>query len=50
VAYNEYGEAFGAISASRPALRFPDNRIASLGKRVREAAPSITAAVGGQMG
>jgi IclR family acetate operon transcriptional repressor len=50
VVYNEYGEAFGAISASGPALRLPDHRIASLGKRVREAALSITAALGGQMG
>jgi IclR family acetate operon transcriptional repressor len=48
VIYNEYAEPFGAISVSGPALRFSDQRIPLLGRLVREAAFSITAALGGQ--
>jgi IclR family acetate operon transcriptional repressor len=48
VIYNEYAEPFGAISVSGPALRFSDQRAPLLGTLVREAASSITAALGGQ--
>jgi IclR family acetate operon transcriptional repressor len=48
VIYNEYAEPFGAISVSGPALRIPDQRVPLLGTLVREAAFSITAALGGQ--
>jgi IclR family acetate operon transcriptional repressor len=48
VIYNEYAEPFGAISVSGPALRISDQRIPLLGTLVREAAFSITAALGGQ--
>jgi IclR family acetate operon transcriptional repressor len=48
VIYNEYAEPFGAISVSGPALRFSDQRVPLLGRLVREAAFSITAALGGQ--
>jgi IclR family acetate operon transcriptional repressor len=46
--YNEYAEPFGAISVSGPALRISDQRVPLLGRLVREAAFSITAALGGQ--
>jgi IclR family acetate operon transcriptional repressor len=48
VIYNEYAEPFGAISISGPALRISDQRVPLLGTLVREAAFSITAALGGQ--
>jgi IclR family acetate operon transcriptional repressor len=48
VIYNEYAEPFGAISVSGPALRISDQRVPLLGRLVREAAFSITAALGGQ--
>ena len=48
VIYNEYAEPFGAISVSGPPLRISDQRIPLLGTLVREAAFSITAALGGQ--
>jgi IclR family transcriptional regulator, acetate operon repressor len=47
--YNEHGDAFSAISISGPALRFPHSRIPSLGRFVKEAAQSITAALGGRI-
>lgn len=49
VIYNEYAEPFGAISVSGPALRFSDQRVPLLGTFVREAALSITAALGGEI-
>ena len=48
VIYNEYAEPFGAISISGPALRISDQRVPLLGTLVREAAFSITTALGGQ--
>jgi IclR family acetate operon transcriptional repressor len=47
--YNEHGEALGALSISGPALRFPHRRIPSLGVLVKDAAQTMTAALGGRI-
>ncbi len=44
---DEHGEPAGAVSLSGPAVRLPDERIASLGTLVRETAEAISAAFGG---
>lgn len=45
--YNVYGEAIAGISVSGPDTRFPDNKIAELGLKVRRAADEVTALIGG---
>jgi len=44
---DEHGEPAGAVSLSGPAVRLPDERIATLGTLVRETAEAIGAAFGG---
>jgi IclR family acetate operon transcriptional repressor len=45
--FNEHGEAMAAISASGPATRISDERLAVLGRIIAEAAAEITIALGG---
>jgi IclR family transcriptional regulator, acetate operon repressor len=44
---DEHGEPTGAVSLSGPAVRLPDERIATLGALVRKTAEAISAAFGG---
>jgi IclR family transcriptional regulator, acetate operon repressor len=46
--YDEHGEALAAISASGPATRIGDQRLADLGRMVADTAREITTAVGGK--
>ncbi len=47
VVFNENAEAVGAVSLSGPMARIPDERIALLGRLVRDKADAITAQLGG---
>jgi IclR family transcriptional regulator, acetate operon repressor len=47
--YDEHGEALAAISASGPATRIPNERLADLGRMVVGTAQEITKAVGGRL-
>jgi IclR family acetate operon transcriptional repressor len=47
--YDEHGEALAAISASGPAARIPNERLADLGRMVAGTAREITKAVGGRL-
>jgi IclR family acetate operon transcriptional repressor len=46
--FDEYGEAIAGISISGPAVRLPDERVATLGPVVRAAAEELTKAMGGR--
>ncbi|MCP8896599.1 helix-turn-helix domain-containing protein [Shinella daejeonensis] len=46
--FDEYGEAIAGISISGPAVRLPDERIATLGPAIRTAADDLTRAMGGR--
>lgn len=46
--FDEYGEAIAGISISGPAVRLPDERIATLGPAIRAAADDLTRAMGGR--
>lgn len=47
--FDENGEPIAALSISAPTARAGDERLASLGAKVRETADAITAALGGQV-
>ena len=46
--HDEHGEALAAISMSGPRARITDDRIASLGRQVRDTAQAISHAMGGR--
>src|SRR5262245_7977584 len=45
--FNEFAEPVGGISISGPTVRVTPDRLAAIGPRVREAAASVTALIGG---
>ena len=47
--FDEYGEAVAGISVSGPAVRLPDEKIASVGPVVQAAAKALTEAMGGRL-
>lgn len=47
--YNNFGEAIAGISVSGPSVRFPDQVIAKLGPKVKQAADEVTNAIGGKV-
>jgi len=47
--YNEHGEPTAAVSLLGPAARIADHQISEFGKLAREAAASITTAIGGRV-
>ena len=45
--FNEFGEPVGGVSISGPTVRVTPERLAAIGPRVRDAAASVTALIGG---
>lgn len=46
--FNEFGEPVGGVSVSGPTVRLPDDKLHDFGRKVIEAAGTITAAIGGK--